>query len=82
MSYFDKETYATDDALKVGRLHCLRDGWEDGMLSFMQSGGFRPQAKVPKIDVPSLVLWGRPDGILEGDEFANKFLDAMPDARL
>ena len=82
MSYFDVETYATDDALKVGRLHCLRDGWEDGMLSFMQSGGFRPMEKVSKIDVPSLILWGRQDGILDGNEFANRFVNDMPDARL
>mmetsp|Transcript_29953 Transcript_29953/g.63086 ORF Transcript_29953/g.63086 Transcript_29953/m.63086 type:complete len:165 (-) Transcript_29953:2671-3165(-) len=82
MSYFNPETYATEDALKVGRFHCLRDGWEDGMLSFMQSGGFRPKEKVPQIDVPSLVLWGREDGILEGKEFANKFIDAMPNAQL
>ena len=26
MSYFDPDTYATDDALQVGRLHCLREG--------------------------------------------------------
>ena len=45
MSYFDPDTYATDDALQVGRLHCLRDGWEDGMLGFMQSGGFRPKER-------------------------------------
>lgn len=82
MSYYNPETYATEDALKVGRLHCLRDGWEDGMLSFMQSGGFRPKEKVSKIDVPSLVLWGRQDGILEGQEFAQKFIDTMPNAEL
>ena len=82
MSYYNPETYATEDALKVGRLHCLRDGWEDGMLSFMQSGGFRPKEKVPKIDVPTLVLWGRQDGILEGKEFAQKFIDTMPNAEL
>lgn len=74
MSYFNPETFATEDALKVGRLHCLREGWEDGMLSFMQSGGFRPKEKVAKIDVPSLVLWGREDGILEGAEFATKVI--------
>eukprot|EP00956_Cyclotella_meneghiniana_P003291 scaffold3989_cov70-Cyclotella_meneghiniana.AAC.2 len=45
MSYNDPETFATQDALNVGRLHCLRDGWEDGMLSFMQSGGFSPASK-------------------------------------
>lgn len=82
MSYYNPETYATEDALKVGRLHCLREGWEDGMLSFMQSGGFRPKEKVSQIDVPSLVLWGRQDGILEGKEFAQKFVDTMPNAEL
>lgn len=82
MSYYDKESFATDDALKVGRLHCMRDGWEDSMLSFMQSGGFRPKEKVSKINVPSLVLWGRDDGILDGTEFATKFIDTMPNAKL
>jgi pimeloyl-ACP methyl ester carboxylesterase len=82
MSYYDVETYATEDAQKIGRLHCLREGWEDGMLSFMQSGGFRPKEKVSKIDVPTLVLWGRQDGILDGKEFAIKFVDSMPNAQL
>ena len=82
MSYYDVDTYATEDAQKIGRLHCLREGWEDGMLSFMQSGGFRPKEKVAKIDVPTLVLWGRQDGILDGKEFANKFVDCMPNAQL
>lgn len=82
MSYYNKEAYATDDALKVGRYHTLRDGWEEGMLSFMQSGGFRPKEKVATINVPSLVLWGRDDGILDGLEFANKFIDEMPRAQL
>lgn len=82
MSYYDKQKFATDDALKVGRLHCLRDGWDDSMLSFMQSGGFKPATKVSKIDVPSLVLWGRQDGILDGEEFANKFVETLPNAQL
>lgn len=71
MSYYDKDTFATDDALKVGRLHCLRDCWD-----------FKPATKVSKIDVPSLVLWGRQDGILDGNEFANKFVETMPNAQL
>jgi pimeloyl-ACP methyl ester carboxylesterase len=72
MSYFDKETFATEEAQVIGRLHCLRDGWSDAMVSFMQSGGFSPSSKVPTINSPSLVLWGRQDGILDGEEFANK----------
>mmetsp|Transcript_11508 Transcript_11508/g.16273 ORF Transcript_11508/g.16273 Transcript_11508/m.16273 type:complete len:386 (-) Transcript_11508:448-1605(-) len=81
MSYYDPQTYATEDALKVGRLHCLRDGWDDALVSFMLSGGFSPSQKVEQITVPSLIMWGRQDGILE-KEFAQKFLDTMPDAQL
>ncbi|KAL3929476.1 MAG: hypothetical protein SGBAC_012193 [Bacillariaceae sp.] len=72
MSYFDKETFATEEAQVIGRLHCLRDGWDDAMVSYMQSGGFYPSKKVPTIESPTLVLWGRQDGILDGEEFANK----------
>ena len=82
MSYFDKETYATDEAVIVGRLHCLRDGWTEALVSFMQSGGFAPSAKVPLVQSPALVLWGRQDGILDGEEFAPKFIETLPNARL
>jgi hypothetical protein len=36
---------------------------------------------VAQIEAPSLVLWGRQDGILE-KEFAQRFLDTLPDAAL
>jgi pimeloyl-ACP methyl ester carboxylesterase len=72
MSYFDKETFATEEAQVIGRLHCLREGWTDAMVSFMLSGGFSPSTKIPAITAPSLVLWGRQDGILDGNEYANK----------
>jgi len=81
MSYFDTEKYATDDALKVGRLHCLQDGWSDALVSFMLSGGFAPSSKIANIESPSLVLWGRQDGILE-IEFAEKFINTLPNAEL
>lgn len=32
MSYFDTDTYATEDAQVIGRLHTLRDGWSDAMV--------------------------------------------------
>jgi pimeloyl-ACP methyl ester carboxylesterase len=82
MSYFDKKTYATDEAVTVGRLHCLREGWSDSMVNFMQSGGFSPTKLVPLVKVPTLVLWGREDGILEGKEYANKFTELIPDSKL
>ena len=82
MSYFDKETFATEEAQVIGRLHCLRDGWSDAMVSFMQSGGFSPSTKIAKVSAPTLVLWGRQDGILDGTEYANKFVETLTDARL
>lgn len=82
MSYFDTDTYATEDAIRIGRLHCTREGWDDALVSFMLSGGFSPSKKVAGIEAPSLVLWGRQDGILDGEEFANKFVETLPDAKL
>lgn len=82
MSYYDKETFATEEAQVIGRLHCLRDGWTDAMVSFMQSGGFSPSSKIPLIQSPALVLWGRQDGILDGKEYANQFVETLPNARL
>jgi len=81
MSYYDPKTFATDDALKIGRLHCQRAGWNDALVSFMLSGGFSPTKKVSKIEVPSLVLWGREDTILE-KKFATQFLETLPDGEL
>lgn len=82
MSYFDKEQYATDEAVTVGRLHCLRDGWSDAMVNFMQSGGFSPTALVPQVSVPTLVLWGRQDGILDGKQYASKFTELISGSKL
>jgi len=82
MSYFDKESFATDDALKIGRLHCLRPGWENAMLNYMLSGGFSPSKKVSQCNMPTLVLWGRQDGILNGEELTPRFLSELPKAQL
>lgn len=82
MSYYDKERCATDEAVVIGRLHCLQEGWKDALVSFMQSGGFAPSGKVPAVKAPSLVVWGRQDGILDGKEFAPKFVETLPDAQL
>lgn len=78
MSYFNKELYATDEAVAIGRIHCLRDGWSDALVSFMQSGGFAPSSLVSQVTIPSLLIWGRQDTILDGTEFTTKFLNTLP----
>jgi pimeloyl-ACP methyl ester carboxylesterase len=82
MSYFDKATYATDEAVIVGRLHTLREGWNEALVNFMKSGGFAPSKLISQVSVPSLVLWGRQDKILDGKAFAPKFMETLPSATL
>ena len=49
MAYFDKEKYATDDAMRIGRLHTHLDGWTDANVTFMQSGGYAVSSKLKDI---------------------------------
>ncbi len=49
MSYFNKDAFATDDALKIGRLHCFKDDWLEANQSFIKSGGFSVSALVPTL---------------------------------
>eukprot|EP00903_Cladosiphon_okamuranus_P010652 g10072.t2 len=81
MSYTDK-SLATDDAVRVGRLHTMCEGWADASLQYMGSGGFTVSAKVPNIDTETLILWGRQDKILDPNLYAERFVDEMPNARL
>jgi pimeloyl-ACP methyl ester carboxylesterase len=80
MSYYNKELYATNEAVTIGRLHCIEQGpdWSNALVSFMQSGGFTPSQFVSKVSVPTLLLWGRQDTILDGTEFIPKFLNTIP----
>jgi len=81
MAYFDKPTYATEDALRVGRLHTFAPQWCDATLSFMKSGGFKVRNSIPKVPVETLVMWGRDDKILE-PSYADKFMEELPNAKL
>lgn len=81
MAYFNKEKYATDDAMRIGRLHTHLDGWTDANVAFMQSGGYAVSSKLKDISLPCLVAWGRNDEILDPSN-ADKFLEVLPDAQL
>jgi pimeloyl-ACP methyl ester carboxylesterase len=82
LSYFDKVRFATEDAMLVGRLPVLCEGWEDSNLNYMSTGGFTPSVLVPKVACPTLVLWGANDEILDPKLYAQRFVDEMPNARL
>ena len=44
----------------------------------MCSGGFTPSEKVQRITQPTRVLWGRQDGILDPDLYAERFVSDIP----
>jgi len=81
MSYFRKDEFATEDALKIGRLHCFKDDWVSGNLTFIKSGGLAVSELIPRIQQQTLVVWGDNDEILpKEDKF--RFVDAIPNSNL
>lgn len=77
LAYFDQEKYATDDAIRVGRLHVEVDSWERANLDFLNSGGYVLSPLVPKVTVPTLILWGEEDEILDSSEQVPRFLEEL-----
>lgn len=65
LAYSDSKTFATEDAMRIGRLHCFTESWERASIAFLKSGGFVVSHKVSEVKQDTLVLWGRNDKILE-----------------
>jgi len=81
LAYYDTTSFATDDAIRVGLLHCARPQWEDDSIDWLLSGGYSVSTLVPKLTaVPSLIMWGRQDQILPPAEYVPKFIAALPAA--
>jgi pimeloyl-ACP methyl ester carboxylesterase len=80
MAYHDP-SFATQDAMRVGRLHTHMPGWTDATIAFMRSGGYSISTKIPNVQQPTLVLWGRQDEILE-PKYAAQFEAALPNVQL
>ena len=81
IAYEDIPTFATDDAIRVGRLHCARDGWEDDQMQWLASGGYSVSSLVPRMEeagIECLILWGRQDRVLPPAEYVPQFLTALP----
>ena len=81
IAYEDLATFATDDAIRVGRLHCARDRWEEDQMEWLASGGYSVSKLVPRLGDagrPCLLLWGRQDRVLPPAEYVPPFLRALP----
>jgi pimeloyl-ACP methyl ester carboxylesterase len=76
MAYFDVPTYATQDAMRIGRLHTYAAGWEDANVAFIQSGGYAMSSGPAELgrrgEPPTLIVWGRDDEILPPKESVDR----------
>jgi pimeloyl-ACP methyl ester carboxylesterase len=78
---YSNKKLATVDAMKIGRLHCLTDTWEDASVNFLLSGGFVVSDLVKQVSQDTLILWGRQDEILP-PETVGMFQEALPKAEV
>ena len=73
---------ASLDALGCSMLHLSEPNWQQALISFTQSGGYRSlRRQLAQIRLPTLIVWGRGDRIL-GTQDAIAFQQAIPDSRL
>ncbi|KAJ1472149.1 Alpha/Beta hydrolase protein [Baffinella frigidus] len=82
IAYADPDTFGTPDAMRIGRLHTYDEAWEDSMVDFMESGGYRLSERVAEVGQRTTVLWGRQDKILDPSKYAQRFVDDLPNASL
>jgi len=82
LAYEDGERCDTDDAIRVGRAHCCRQGWEDDSIEWLLGGGYRVSHLVPCLAKKRcLVLWGRQDRVLPPAANVPNFIRALPTAQ-
>ncbi len=80
-AYFDP-SFASLDALSCSTLHLSEPNWQQALISFTQSGGYRSfRRQLAQLQPPTLILWGRNDRIL-GTKDAIPFQQAIPNSQL
>jgi len=77
LSYADPETFATEDAMRVGRLSVLTEGWAASTVDYMLSGGIAVSARIGQLRLPTLCVLGRQDGIVEPEPVAERLAQEL-----
>ena len=71
----------TLEAIRCAALHQEMPGWHEAMISYAKSGGYDIADKIAQVDLPTLILWGEADDMLDiGD--AEKFQQAIAHSQL
>ena len=80
-SYTD-QSLASEDAYYCASLHLSSPGWQKALIAFTKSGGYGSFVRqLPKIKIPTLILWGENDRIL-GTKAPHKFKTLIPHSQL
>ena len=80
-AYADR-SFASPDALGCSTLHLSEPNWQQALISFTQSGGYRSvKRQLTQLQPPTLILWGKSDRIL-GIKGAIPMQQAIPNSRL
>jgi pimeloyl-ACP methyl ester carboxylesterase len=77
LAYADKLRFATEDAIRVGRLHTHLPDWSRSTRTFMDSGGYTVRARIPQVRALTMVVWGADDEIIE-PAVALQFAEELP----
>lgn len=78
LAYFDKGL-ATDDAIRIGKLHVERPGWEDDQIDWLLGDGYAVSNKLADLDVERIAcFWGQDDGILPPKDAVPVLKQRMP----
>jgi len=74
--------WASADAACCAALHLTEPGWQQALISFTQSGGYRSyRGQLARLQPSTLILWGRSDRIL-GLRDGARLAEAIPQSRL
>lgn len=83
MSYFKPDTYASADAMEIGRLPVNCEGWLGANVGYMLSGGIAVSSDLVRLaEREVLLVWGRDDTIVPPAENAPRLSALLPNARL
>ena len=59
IAYEDLDRCDTADAIRIGRVHCERDRWEEDSIDWLLGGGYSVSSLLPRLrDTRCLLLWG------------------------
>lgn len=73
----------------TGQLHCTAElhsmigyaGWSEAIMAFVRGGGYYLRSELAKLDVQTLLLWGRND-TFANPKFADKYQENIKQCQI